>query len=65
MEIEVDSVVNTPEYRNQFKEGIFYSNYPNPFSDITSFNIKLKKQSHVALKIHDVTGKLKSSYELG
>ncbi len=33
-------------------------NYPNPFSDNTSFRISLEKQGVVSLKIFDITGRM-------
>lgn len=33
-------------------------NYPNPFSDFTSFSLEVDKTSNVSLQVHDIAGRL-------
>lgn len=65
MEVEVDSVVSTPENRNQFNEGIFCSNYPNPFTNSTQFKIQLAYDTKVIIQIHHVNGQMRDELNPG
>ncbi len=50
-----DNVKNTPH------EFSLYQNYPNPFNPATTIKYSLGKESFVALKIYDSTGRLVST----
>ena len=40
------------------KELILFQNYPNPFNNVTSIGYSISKESRIALKIYDLTGRL-------
>jgi len=52
---------------NKIQNTIFIncSNNPNPFREYTVFKLQLKHQANVILKIWDITGKLKSTFDVG
>jgi M6 family metalloprotease-like protein len=47
--------INSPGIPGKFA---LYQNYPNPFNPMTTIPFDLKEQSHVTLRIYEVTGRL-------
>ncbi|TAK67102.1 MAG: T9SS type A sorting domain-containing protein [Bacteroidetes bacterium] len=52
--IMLTEVMDTPTTPKEFK---FYTNFPNPFNNITTFKFALEIQSHVVLEVYDMLGK--------